>query len=191
MVGAWLVAVAIALGVGACSSLLPEGRDEKVSPWKTYDDAKAAFDAIALGQTDREAVHRLGFDPAHIANVQILNYSQVARLVLPASPVLTEQEIPGGLRACIQAQGRCVGYQLELERIERQRVGNFFADFLNFRRETHVSGWRFAALVVMVDDRVVYKQWSGQPQVRENRVTRNPLGPFQGSGEKTPQGLLY
>lgn len=189
MVGAWMVAVMVALGLGACSSLLPEGRDEKVSPWKTYEDAKAAYDAIALGATDRESLHRLGFDPGQIANVQILNYSQVVRLVLPASPVLTEQEVPPGLRACIRAETRCVGYQLELERLERQRVGNFFADFLNFRRETHVTGWRFAALVVLVDDRVVYKQWSGQPQVRETRVTRNPLGPLQGSGEKAPQGL--
>ena len=189
MASAWVVVVVLALGLGACSSLLPEGHDEKVSPWKTYDDAKTAFDAIALGETDRETVHRLGFDPANIANVQILNYSQVVRLVLPASPVLTEQEVPAGLRACIQAQARCVGYQLDLERLERQRVGNFFADFLNFRRETHITGWRFAALVVMVDDRVVYKHWSGQPQVRETRVNRNPLGPFQGSGEKAPQGL--
>jgi hypothetical protein len=43
--------------------------------------------------------------------------------------------------------------------------------------------------VVMVDDRVVYKQWSGQPQVRETRVSRNPLGPFQGAGERAGQSL--
>lgn len=180
---------ALTLMLAACSSWLPEGRQEKVSPWKTYEAAKSAFDSIALGETDRETVHRLGFDPGTIANVQILNYSQVVRLVLPASTVLTEAEIPAGLRACLQAQDRCLGYQLELERLERQRIGNFFADFLNFKRETKISGWRFAVLVVMVDDRVVFKQWSGQPQVRENQVNRNPLGPFQGAGEKAPQGL--
>jgi hypothetical protein len=188
MHAAWLV-LAMTLVLGACSSLLPEGRDEKVSPWKTYEEAKTAYDSITLGETDRETVHRLGFDPGQIANVQILNFSQVARMVLPSSPALTEQEIPPGLRACIQAQNRCVGYQLELERLERQRVGNFFADFLNFRRETKINGWRFAVMVVMVDDRVVYKQWSGQPQVRETRVSRNPLGPFQGAGEKAGQNL--
>lgn len=185
---AWAV-VAVAVGLGACSSLLPEGRQEKVSPWKTYESAKAAFDSITLGETDRETVHRLGFDPGAIANVQILNHSQVTRLVLPSSPVLTDKEMPEGLRNCIRAQVRCIGYQLELDRIESQRVGNFFADFLNFRRETHVTGWRFAALVVMVDERVVFKQWSGQPRVQETQVRRNPLGPFQGAGEKAPQGL--
>ena len=184
----WLL-VATAMGLAGCSSWLPDGRQEKVSPWHRYEDAKTAFDSITLGATDRETVHRLGFDPSAIANVQILNYSQVARLVLPNSPVLAENEIPAGLRTCLQAQDRCLGYQLELERIERQRVGNFFADFLNFRRETKMSGWRFAALVVMVDDRVVFKQWSGQPQVRENHVSRNPLGPFQGAGEKAGQSL--
>jgi hypothetical protein len=188
MGAAWVVLV-VALGLGACSGLLPEGRQEKVSPWRSYEAAKAAFDSITLGETDRETVHRLGFDPSAISNVQILNYSQVARLVLPASPVLTENEMPAGLRACMVAQSRCVGYQLELDRIESQRVGNFFADFLNFRRETHVTGWRFSALVVMVDDRVVFKQWSGQPRVQETQVRRNPLGPFQGAGEKAPQGL--
>jgi hypothetical protein len=105
--GGWLAVAALVLG--ACSSLLPEGRQEKVSPWKTYDSAKAAFDSITLGETDRGTVHRLGFDPAAIANVQILNYSQVARLVLPSSPVLAENEIPAGLRACLQAQERCLG----------------------------------------------------------------------------------
>lgn len=185
---AWAM-VMVALVVSACSSLLPEGRQQKDSPWRSYDAAKAAFDTIVLGETDRETVHNLGFDPGAIANVQILNYSQVVRLVLPASSVLTDGEVPTGLRACLQAQARCLGYQLELERIERQRVGNFFADFLNFRRETEIKGWRFAALVVMVDERVVFKQWSGQPRVRETQVNRNPLGPFQGAGEKAPQGL--
>jgi hypothetical protein len=184
----WLVVV-VGLGLGACTSLLPEGHEQKDSPWKSYEAAKGAFDSIVLGETDRETVHRLGFDPSNIANVQILNYSQVVRLVLPASSVLTDSEVPAGLRTCLQAQNRCVGYQLDLERIERQRVGNFFADFLNFRRETEIKGWRFAALVVMVDERVVFKQWSGQPRVRETKVNRNPLGPFQGAGEKAGQSL--
>lgn len=184
-----ILLVAAALLAGACSSLLPEGRQEKVSPWKSYEAAKEAFDTITQGETDVETVHRLGFDPGRIANVQILNYSQVARLVLPPSPVQAEAEIPAGLRACLQAQTRCVGYQLDLERIERQRVGNFWADFFNFRRETNISGWRFSALVVMVDGRVVFKQWSGQPQVQETQVNRNPLGPFQGGGEKATQQL--
>jgi hypothetical protein len=182
---AWQL-VGMALALSACSGLLPEGRQEKVSPWRSYEAAQAAFASIVPGETGRDAVHKLGFDPAHIANVQVLNYSQVARLVLPASPVLTEAEVPAGLRACLQAQTRCVGYQMDQERIERRRVGGFWADFLNFRRETQISGWRFSALVVMVDDEVVYKQWSGQPRVRETQVNRNPLGPFQGAGEKTP-----
>lgn len=183
------VMIVVSLGLGACSSLLPEGREERDSPWRSYEAAKDAFDSIVLGETDRETVHRLGFDPGAIANVQILNYSQVARQVLPASPAVAETEVPPGLRRCLQAQNRCLGYQLDLERIERQRVGNFFADFLNFRRETEIKGWRFAALVVMVDERVVFKQWSGQPKVRETRVSRNPLGPLQGAGEKAPQGF--
>jgi hypothetical protein len=30
---------------------------------------------------------------------------------------------------------------------------------------------------------VVYKQWSGQPMVRQVDRNRNPLGPLQGAGD--------
>jgi hypothetical protein len=37
-------------------------------------------------------------------------------------------------------------------------------------------------VVLMVDDLVVYRSWSGQPGIDELEVTRNPLGPFQDIG---------
>lgn len=154
------------------------------SPWRTFEDAKRAFDDIELGNSDRNAVHRLGFDPSSTPNVHILNYSQIASAVLPGGRLVPDEPLPTGIRDCIQAQGRCVGYQLEENRIKKRRVGGFWTDFMNFRRETSITGWRFKALVVLVDDQVVFKQWSGQPQIRETAVKRNPLGPLQGAGER-------
>jgi hypothetical protein len=155
-----------------------------VSPWEDFSEVKAAYDSIRIGDTDVETVHRLGIDPEKTPNVQILNYSQVAKSVVPAGGTLSETDIPPGIRRCIRAQDHCVGYQLDQERIQRKRVGGFWSDFLNFKRETEITGWRFSALVVMVDSVVVFKQWSGQPHISEVQVSRNPLGPLQGAGEK-------
>ncbi len=175
---------ALALLMGGCAALLPKSQQETVSPWHTFDDAKAAFDSIELGRSDRETVHKLGLDPGATPNVQILNYSQIAHAVLPGDRLLPDDEVPTAIRSCVKAQERCVGYLLEESRIKRNRVGNFWTDFLNFERETLTTGWRFNALVVLVDNQVVFKQWSGQPSIREVGRNRNPLGPFQGMGER-------
>jgi hypothetical protein len=45
-----------------------------------------------------------------------------------------------------------------------------------------VTGWRFNALILFVDDLVVYRSWGGQPAVNEVEVTSNPLGPLQDVG---------
>ncbi len=54
---------------------------------------------------------------------------------------------------------------------------------LNFKRDTLVSGWKSAALIVVIDNVVVYKQCSGSPRIEQTELRRNPLGPLQGAGE--------
>ena len=83
----------------------------------------------------------------------------------------------------MKAQDGCIGYFMEPSRIDRKRVGNFMLDFLNFKRDTLTTGWKFGALIVVVDDKVVFKQWSGRPRIEETELRRNPLGPLQGLGE--------
>lgn len=169
--------------VSGCTSMLPAGRQETVTPWHTFEDAKAAYEKIEPYKTPVADLHTLGYDPAQTANVTILNYSQVAKTVLPHSNVSIE-DLPQGIRDCVRAEKKCIGYSLEQNHVKRKRVGNFFMDFLNFDRETLITGWRFTALIVLVDGTVVYKQWSGQPMVRQVERNRNPLGPLQGAGDK-------
>jgi len=76
-----------------------------------------------------------------------------------------------------------MGYFMEPSRIERNRVGNFTLDFLNFKRDTLTTGWKFGALIVVINNQVVFKQWSGRPRIEETELRRNPLGPLQGIGE--------
>ena len=39
--------------------------------------------------------------------------------------------------------------------------------------------WRFTALIVIEDDVLQYKIWSGTPKIAEQKVETKPLGPLQ------------
>ncbi len=164
-----------------CTSMLPSSKQDVSNHWRDFEDAKRSFDQIIPYSTNMNTVRELGFDPFKTPNMQILNHSQVVRAVLP-SPVPEQMQIPPGILDCIKAQEGCIGYFMEPSRIYRQRDGNFLLDFLNFRRNTTVTGWKFGALIVVINNLVVYKQWSGRPQIEETELQRNPLGPLQSVG---------
>lgn len=172
----------IVMMLAGCASMLPTSRQDVKNNWEDFEQAKQAYDRIVPFQTDMATVRQLGFDPAVTPNVQILNHSQVVRAVLP-SPLQERAAIPQGILDCMKAQDGCIGYFMEPSRIDRKRVGNFMLDFLNFKRDTLTTGWKFGALIVVVDDKVVFKQWSGRPRIEETELRRNPLGPLQGLGE--------
>lgn len=161
-----------------CSHLLPGLQREVSSPWPDFAGVKQSFDEIVPYQTTMEAVRELGFDPKVTPNMQILNQAQVVDAALP-SPLQERGSIPRGIVDCMHAGSRCVGYALEPSRIQVQRVGYLLLDLLNFRRDTVTTGWKFAALIVVIDDQVVYTQWSGQPQIETTVRSVNPLGPLQ------------
>jgi hypothetical protein len=83
----------------------------------------------------------------------------------------------------MKAGKSCSAYLINVKRIDRNRVGNFWLDALAFRRETDVSGWTFNALIIFVDDVAVYAVYGGQPTIHELQLDRNPLGPLQGWGD--------
>ena len=170
------------LALGGCSHLLPAARQNVSNPWKDFSDAKASYDQILPYSTDLEAVRKLGFAPYLTANMQVLNQAQVVNAVLP-SPVQGRMAIAQGIADCVKVQEACTGYLMEPSAITQKRVGNFFLDFLNFKRNTVTTGWRFSALIVVVNDLVVYKQWSGEPRIETTDVRVNPLGPLQSMGE--------
>jgi hypothetical protein len=95
------------------------------------------------------------------------------------------------VRQCLLSLKRCSGYAVNVRRTQRDRIGNFFLDVLNFRREIITTGWSFTALILMVDDQVVHTLYGGQPNVHDVEITRNPLGPFQGSVERAPTPSIH
>lgn len=170
--------------LSACSSLLPTSQDKSIQPWMTFEEAKASYDKIELFVTDMDSLRELGFDPFKTPNVKILNSSQVVQTVL-SSPTNENSVVPPGILACMKAQDACQGYSMEPKRLNKYRVGNFMLDFMNFKRESITTGWKFGALIVVVGNKVVFKQWSGSPNILEESVQKNPLGPLQSIGSSS------
>jgi len=44
---------------------------------------------------------------------------------------------------------------------------------------TTAAGWSFNGIILIVDERVVYTLYGGQPKLHTEETSRQPLGPFQ------------
>jgi len=161
-----------------CGAMLPVSKVNVESTWETFEQAKASFDKIIPNETRRADLTALNFDPFRTPNIEILTHLDIVHHFMPNSSIKFEHMDPG-VQECIQAGERCQAYQIRLKRIHSARYGNLFLDLFHFKRQTHQTGWHFTALVVMVDDVVVYKLWSGKPQIDEDHYRKNPLGPLQ------------
>ncbi len=181
------VALASLLASG-CADLLPKARSEVASPWSSFEQARASIDRIVPYATTAAQLRGLGIDPFTSPNVRLLTYSDIV-LRFPLGGTIAPEKLDRGLRACLEAGKTCNGFAITAQDIKRDRIGDFWLDAFNFKREVAVSGWSFNALILLVDDRVVYTNYGGQPIVSETETTRQPLGPLQGWGETLP-GLM-
>ena len=162
--------------------MLPRGEAVADSPWQNFEDAQQTFDRIVPHKTTVEDLRALKLDPLHNPNITLLNYSDVLRRFIP-SPSTNTQDLDSGVQECINAKSACKGYEVDQKSLRRHRYGNFWADFLNFRRKVDIVGWRFNGVILIKDDVVVYKLTGGQPAIHEREENNNPLGPLQGIGE--------
>lgn len=173
-------ALSLALSVVGCSSLLPRARSTS-SPFQTFEEARDAIDALTPMQSKVAALTQLGIDPVHQPNTVILTHADIVRRFVP-SGLIKREDLDPGVLACLAARDACRGWEIAAARLLKARTGNFFADFANFSRRTETTGWRFNALVLLVNDLVVYRAWGGQPSINEIEVNTNPLGPLQDMG---------
>jgi len=173
----WLCAV---LGLTACASWLPRASSDPVY-FESFEQARRAVESITPGETriaDLEALH---LDTRKQPNTLILSYADILRRVFGGG-VVSMKDLAPGIVKCIEAHDACRGLEFHISSIHKDRIGSFFLDFINFKRQTVTSGWRFNALVLSVDDVVVYRSWGGQPELNEVQQQRNPLGPLQEIG---------
>lgn len=169
------------LTLSACSSLLPSERNEVKSPFRDYLDAEISFAQAKPGRTSRAELAKLGFDPLSEGNGRMLSFIDVRLMfVQPNVPI---DYLPEGLVQCLEAKDRCVAYSFEFTKTNTERVGSFWADLFNFRKKREIHSWSFRPVFVLIDDKLVHKVSSGEPNVRKVESKKNPLGPLQGAGE--------
>jgi hypothetical protein len=176
-----LSVVILCMCVSACASLLPTSKQTNDLPWESYDKAQEVFATITPAITTLEDLRKLGINPSNTPNVALLNFADVMRRLAATS----SEEIsllPQQVKKCLAAHTQCYAYQIEQKRLDKKRFGNFWLDFLTFHRQVQVTGWQFEALIIMQNDVVVYKLWSGKPNIQQLEDERNPLGPLQGLG---------
>lgn len=179
-------ALAFLVGLGSgCQSLLPDAATRTDVDWKSYEEAQRAIESIEPYRTTRDELVAMGLDPRRNAAITILSYSEILQR-FAAGSALRPEEYDRGIRDCLRAGKDCVAYSLQMRRVHRERVGNFWLDSLNFRRETDITGWSFNALIILVNDTVVFTLHGGQPRIHEQERVRNPLGPLQGWGDQVP-----
>lgn len=183
-----LLIVGACLGLAGCSALLPRGTVEQKGLWGSFEEARDSFEKIVPYQTRVEDLAKIGIVPRVTPNITVLNYSDVLQRFVP-SPVIDPADLDDPIRDCLAAKKSCSGYEIDQRFVKRERVGNFWADFFGFKRETDVVGWSFKGLVLVKDDLIIYKLVSGEPRIREKELNRNPLGPFQGAGEAALRSL--
>ncbi len=179
----WLF-ICVLFAVGGCSTL-PRGSHVVTSPWKSYDDVKVAFDSIELNKTTKEDLKTLYFDPLTQPNIAIMSHLAVMQRFL-VNPSIKLEDLDEGLQTCIKAKTACQAYLIDINDTSYKRYGNFFADLLTFSRKTKEVGWKFDAIIVLVNNVVVYKLSGGTPHVDVDDRAVKPLGPVQGLGESAP-----
>jgi hypothetical protein len=184
-----LAIILLPVFLAGCVSLLPRAKTTIVGPWQSYHEAQQVFDRIIPYQTTLEDLKTLKLDPQSNPNITILNYSDVIRRFIP-SPSVSAEDLAPGVRECILAKGACNGYEIVQQFSTRKRYGNFWADFLNFKRKVEVTGWSFSGVILVKDNVVIYTLAGGQPAVFQLEESKNPLGPFQGSGESALRGAV-
>ncbi len=181
---AWLAACA--------TDVLPSTSQDRSGPFATYEIAEMAFRIITPGKTDSAKLRELGIDPKTTPNMRVINYTEVMRVFMPADTVALKDLDPA-VQGCINVRDHCSGYVLSPEMKETQRTGDVSLDLLGINRETKETGWAATILLLLVDDVVVYKLWSGSGRSEGTSRETNPLGPAQdltGAAKKAAEGAI-
>ncbi|KAB7627495.1 hypothetical protein [Alkalilimnicola sp. S0819] len=162
----------------ATHHVLPRSEQTVDSPWQSFEEAKSAYDRIRPSHTTTAELRELGYDPYGGANIRILSYLDLLGMFMPNDAIALEDLAPA-LRRCLAAKDRCYAYEASPAHAVDQRSGNLLLDIMSFRRHVVHSGWNFKALIVVHEERVVYKLWGGTPRINRSSTDSTPLGPLQ------------
>ena len=131
---------------------------------------------IVPGATTAAQLKKLQIDP-DTQGVTVRPYTAIAEVLLPHEGLPADLH-PPAVAACIEARDRCEVWLLDVERLKRRRVGNWFVDTLRFRRDREIDGFLFSGVLLLLDDVAIFKLWAGLPSIQIRGQENNPLGPF-------------
>lgn len=165
-----------------CAHLLPTERIEDRSQFESFEAAQAAIERIVPYKTTESDLVAMGLDVHASSNVVYIPYPELITRLVP-HPNIPLDALDPGIRDCIAAREGCGAYEFRITRNTRQRNGNFMLDFLNFKRITAITGWRFEGLIAIRDGVVLFRNYGGEPRVDRIERQVKPLGPLQQAGE--------
>lgn len=167
----------VSLLVG-CKSLLPVQTVNTQSNWSTYQDVDNIVAQIKAGQSLDE-LRDIGLDVDKTPNVESLTYLDIAQRFGLIGLRDKSLIVPAGVKKLMTAAEKGKAYEMVVESTTHNRIGSFWADFFQFRKKIHVTGWKYTLLLIVVDDKVQYVLHKGNPNIDKIEKHKNPLGPFQ------------
>jgi hypothetical protein len=173
------ILIIFAVAMVGCKSMLPSSTTE-TGPWEEYTQIEQIFKNVEFGETTVDDLRKQGLDLEESPNIQQLTYLDVAKRfgMLGLTPD-DRIKIPAGVLKLVQAGEEGKAYEIQINKVQRQREGSFFLDWLKFRRVRHETGWKFRVLIIVIDDTIEYVLYSGNPNVDITTREKNPLGPLQ------------
>lgn len=177
----------LALLLAGCGGVLPHESQVDVTKFETYDQLTMAYNKIELGKTSTTDLSTLGFDPKTTPNIEVLSYTQIVDALLPSDKLRVE-DVPTSARPCLQAQNDCSGYLYRLAHSSKRRNGDVVPDLMGIERDTVSSGWSADIMLLVQNDRVIYKMMSSKPRIENRQNKSQPLGPLQDMGNINPVG---
>ena len=168
---------------GCSKTFLPRETNTQVSTFETYQAAQQAYKTVIPGKTTLTELKRLKLTPDTGTNVSDINYIDIRNMFDPQS---TGRYLPKAVRLCLHLYERCFGYVLHAGENHSKRTGNVLLDIFNFHRTTYLNSWRFNAFFIIKNKRVVYKLFSGSPNIQSVNEKTNPLGPIQNLSLPSP-----
>lgn len=163
-----------------CKTLLPSGQETSNGTWKSYAQVENTFKKIIPNKTTTADLSELGIHFSKTPNLRTLTYLDVMEMFKLDSTVFNNINLPPGMKEALGKHEKCKGLELKINHTNNKRVGSFWKDMLAFEQVTQSTGWSFEALIVIVDDTVVYVLYSGSPKINKRESNKQPLGPLQG-----------
>jgi hypothetical protein len=144
---------------------------------KEYEKILDAYDKIVVGETSKKDLNKLVVDPSG-GKLTILNYRDVVNKYLK-DLTIEKEDLAEGVQRCLALKTKCWGYEISIFDEHEKEIGNFWLNWLKFRKTEAKIAWHVNIVILLTDDRVVHKEITLRSPKVELDDNIRPLGPLQ------------